>query len=378
MNKIQSKKQLLKEISVLVDDYINYCLHKKPSYEFKIEDNLESIVGGNINNVCDNNSSAIKTEPASSDLIQNVGLVSPRGTGTTQSEVGKATSGTFTDVNCCDLPISKSQGICNESVEPSPSEGCCTQSIQNSNPQSSEQLTQQSNHNDFSSRRFIDQQIISEDSEDPIKILSEMPNPHSPFEENEMTNTKKKKVPAKVTKKQAANIEGRKDAKANPELSKQKCIGLLTNWKRCTRDKDLSASDPELCSFHNNPKFIGKIEKLDLKDIDSEPQQILPTTKKTTEPLYLFNPAVDGAVIDTTLKIAEIPDPIHFDKGKEEKKDGDEKDESNDSEDVHVFIKRDEDGDFVDQDANIWDVKEKKIIGKKDLMTKQKIFFQKI
>lgn len=349
MSRIQTKKQLLKEISSLVDDYINFCLNKKPSYEFKIEgDNeKETKVEEQLLQTSHQHLQPPLLQPPLLQPPQQL-QQQPMITQTTQTETPTTNT---TTTNTQKINTNKSVAV-DANVGECSNVKCCESKMGGE----------------------------SDESDDPIKMLAEMDNPHSPLTDM-IPTTKKKKVPAKVTKKQAANIEGRKEARADVESSKKKCVGLLTNWKRCTRDRDPLSPDPELCSFHNNPKFIGKIEKLDLKDIhESSTTPIKPTIPKKENSVdgegdgavYLFNPAADGAVLDNdpSLKVADIPDPLKTISNVGE--------DSHDSDDVQVFIKRDEDGDLVDQDANIWDVKDKKIIGKKDLMTKQKIFFQKI
>jgi hypothetical protein len=113
------------------------------------------------------------------------------------------------------------------------------------------------------------------------------------------------------------------------------CKAILSSKKRCKRDvSDEEGNDPELCKYHNNPRFKGKINKID------------PPTP--AEPVPEASPA-------------EAED-----------------DESDPEDLVTVYLSKDEDDDMVDQDGNIWDVNERIIVGKKDLKTNEKVFFKNI
>ena len=150
----------------------------------------------------------------------------------------------------------------------------------------------------------------------------------------------------KVTdEKEEKNIEMKNENNINKneeEISVKddnRCLAILTNGKRCSRDKlPKGKNDEELCKFHNNDKFIGRLEKVS-DEIKKEPD----------------------IKINSEESINESAEEVE-----------------------EVFLTKDEDDDLIDQDGNIWKIinedgeEEEKIIGKKDLETNQKHFYTKI
>lgn len=128
------------------------------------------------------------------------------------------------------------------------------------------------------------------------------------------------------------NQEYESDLVSNDE-NDNVCMAFLTNGKRCSRERHLEGPDTELCKFHNNKKFEGRLEKV----IKGGPSQ---------------------------KKMKRYKKPV--------KKDDEE------VEVQEIKLIEDEDGDMVDQNGSIWDVETETIIGKKDLVTKEKLFFKKI
>jgi hypothetical protein len=130
----------------------------------------------------------------------------------------------------------------------------------------------------------------------------------------------KKHGKKKKNKKSIAQLERENDTQ---------CLALLKSGKRCTK-KRLSPvpdnCDPELCKLHNNSKFDGKIKKIEL-----EP---LPECSEDDS----FEDSDDGI--------------------------------------TKVKLTVDADSDAIDQEGNIWCMEKQQIIGKKDLKTKQKVYFK--
>lgn len=120
------------------------------------------------------------------------------------------------------------------------------------------------------------------------------------------------------------------------------CMAFLTNGKRCSRERTTEeGSDLDLCKFHNNKKFEGRLEKITRGG---------PTEKK--------------------MKRYKKP----------EKKETPSKPIINEEiEEIQEFrLTEDEDGHMIDQNGSIWDLDTETIIGKKDFATKEKIFYKKL
>jgi hypothetical protein len=127
------------------------------------------------------------------------------------------------------------------------------------------------------------------------------------------------------------------------------CMAYLTNGTRCSRDRYTQGSDVELCKYHNNPRFEGRIIKI---------------TRK-------------GSVQTKQNKEAEEKPSVEVEEPEERSQEqGDAEEEAEDVQEI--FITEDEDGHMVDSNGSIWDVVSKTIIGRKDLTTKQKLFFKRL
>lgn len=127
------------------------------------------------------------------------------------------------------------------------------------------------------------------------------------------------------------------------EVNEASCLAILTNGKRCSKDKfPQGKNDKELCKFHNNDKFIGRLTKVESLQ------------KKESKPTLEVKIESEESVNESAEEVEE------------------------------VFLTKDDDDDLIDQDGNIWQIinedgeEEEKIIGKKDLETNQKHFFNKI
>lgn len=168
-----------------------------------------------------------------------------------------------------------------------------------------------------------------------------------------------------------------------------RCLGVKTNKDQCTRKRMEDGDDPELCKFHNNPKYIGRIQKVevpsqsvekvenseseDRSDNENPEPNTEPTSKPETGSSHPNNAnnANNANDANTTSKNDESSDSS-------DESAGESSDESSGDDVEQVYIKKDEDGDAVDQMGNIWNMDTKVIIGKKDLQTGQKVLFKKV
>jgi hypothetical protein len=128
----------------------------------------------------------------------------------------------------------------------------------------------------------------------------------------------------------------------SPQKADTQCRAIMSSKKRCSKEiSEEEGHDHELCKYHNNPRFAGKITKVEV-----EPAS--PASLASLEPN-----SSEGNVEE-------------------------EANESDPEDLVTVYLTKDDDDDMVDQDGNIWDVNERIITGKKDLKTNEKVFFKNI
>ena len=119
------------------------------------------------------------------------------------------------------------------------------------------------------------------------------------------------------------------------------CMAFLTNGKRCSRERCPEGADPEICKFHNNKKFDGRLEKVTRGG---------PTEKK----MKRYKKPDTKNIPNKPIINEEIEEIQEF------------------------HLTQDEDGAMIDQNGSIWDLDTETIIGKKDFITKEKIFFKKL
>ena len=133
------------------------------------------------------------------------------------------------------------------------------------------------------------------------------------------------------------NRKRKKKIKSIAQLERDndtQCLAILKSKKRCTKTRSKDEShDFELCKLHNNPKFDGKIIKLELPPLSE-------TSSVDSES------AEEGSSVDSEEGL------------------------------INVKLIVDVDGDNIDTDGNIWSMDDQIIIGKKDLRTKQKVYFK--
>ena len=117
------------------------------------------------------------------------------------------------------------------------------------------------------------------------------------------------------------------------------CMALLKSGKRCSGKKTKDeAGDVDLCKRHNNPKFEGKIDKIKLPPLTEDDSD---NNEDDEDDEYSYDDSSDDGIIQVKLSV-------------------------------------DADGDTIDTEGNIWCMDKQLVIGKKDLHTKQKVFFKTV
>lgn len=137
-------------------------------------------------------------------------------------------------------------------------------------------------------------------------------------------------------KKQAKSGQTKSIAQIERENDTQ-CLAKLTNGKRCSGKKEPDGADLDLCKRHN--KMTKDVVKVELPPLD---------------------------------------DPPIIDDDNEELSEESYDDESSSEEKIAVKLSRDADGDMIDEEGNIWALDQQKIVGKKDLRTKQKVWYKTV
>ena len=133
------------------------------------------------------------------------------------------------------------------------------------------------------------------------------------------------------------------------------CMAFLTNGKRCSRERCPEGADPEICKFHNNKKFDGRLEKITRGGPIQKKMKRYKKPEKTSNATRTSNTTNTPNTTSNKLIINE------------------------EIEEVQEFrLFEDEDGHMIDQNGSIWDLETETIIGKKDIETKEKIFYKKL
>ena len=157
----------------------------------------------------------------------------------------------------------------------------------------------------------------------------------------------------KKKKKKAANTENteKKVKKSIAQVEREndtQCMAELKTGKRCQGKKLPDGTEPDFCKRHNNPKFIATMKKVELPNLPP------PQEEKLADDSDAECSAEEGSSYSSY------------------------EDSSEESEKIAVKLSRDADGDMVDQEGNIWSLNDQKIIGKKDLRTKQKVWYKTV
>ena len=147
------------------------------------------------------------------------------------------------------------------------------------------------------------------------------------------------------------------------------CVAILTNGKQCTRERSEKGPDNEVCKFHNNPKFIGRLQKISTPTIS--------VTREVTSSVDKSPIEKKDVEKETPKEIVEIVENVEAASEKTDSNCNNELETKIEEDSVEdIFVRKDEDGDLVDQHGNIWDAEDQKVIGKKDLETKQKVYYE--
>lgn len=154
-----------------------------------------------------------------------------------------------------------------------------------------------------------------------------------------------------VDEKQTPEPKAEPKKKTKVVVADTQCRAILRNKKRCSREvtTETDCRDSELCKFHNNSKFEGKINKI-------EPPTTVGEESEAEEEAETEAEESKGSVEENdNTGSAETADDL-----------------------VTVYLTKDDDDDMIDQDGNIWDMEQRIISGKKDLETNEKVFFKTI
>lgn len=166
---------------------------------------------------------------------------------------------------------------------------------------------------------------------------------------------KKKRPQIVVSSPPATTVPNVESTQCAAEKDTQ-CVVLLANGKRCSGKKSTTEGDDlDVCKRHNNAKFEGKLTKIEVPAVVVVAQQVTTNGDRGNEG--------EGNEDDES---GETEDEPSFTESSDE------------SANIAVKLTRDSDGDLIDQDGNIWTTDSPKIIGKKDLRTKQKVWLKTV
>lgn len=165
---------------------------------------------------------------------------------------------------------------------------------------------------------------------------------------------------ARAPKEQVKEKEKEEEPTKTTDDDENQCLVVLKNGSRCSRpkkgDKATATENPQICFFHNNDRFVGKLKYYDPAD---------PSPKRKKKPIQVV---IDSEKLELSSN----------DSDEKDNENGSDDDDDDDDDLVCVSITVDADGNAIDANNNLWSLENRTIIGKRDPKTKEITVFKKI